>query len=281
MAQSGSSPQPQKPPAVPIEKSVTPDYIVCLEDGKQFKSLKAASQYSRVHAGRISETVESTKGLSNGGFQILEAALSISKEHWIETERVTRKIGQIGQPGTRHRWRVAPKASNRREFGRASSRRYSLRAGQSDLARATGIGKDSVNGYMRGRSFPSLRPSTRWRRPLECQSPRPSAERTGCGHGRRAPRYRAPPGGRSSRQGVAASERQQLADKIFRLANEQADAMLDLHSGGDHAVSAHYAIFTDDGSVAGKMSRAVAAELVLHLFGTPRPYPFPVLRDVP
>lgn len=144
MAQSGSSPQPQKPPAVPIEKSVTPDYIVCLEDGKQFKSLKAASQYSRVHAGRISETVESTKGLSNGGFQILEAALSISKEHWIETERVTRKIGQIGQPGTRHRWRVAPKASNRREFGRASSRRYSLRAGQSDLARATGIGKDSV-----------------------------------------------------------------------------------------------------------------------------------------
>jgi len=27
-------------PAVPIRKSVTPDYIVCLEDGKQFKSLK-------------------------------------------------------------------------------------------------------------------------------------------------------------------------------------------------------------------------------------------------
>jgi predicted transcriptional regulator len=29
-----------KKPAVPIKKSVTPDYIVCLEDGKQFKSLK-------------------------------------------------------------------------------------------------------------------------------------------------------------------------------------------------------------------------------------------------
>lgn len=27
-------------PAVPIKKSVTPDYIVCLEDGKQFKSLR-------------------------------------------------------------------------------------------------------------------------------------------------------------------------------------------------------------------------------------------------
>src|SRR5450432_2300770 len=27
-------------PAVPIKRSVTPDYIVCLEDGKKFKSLK-------------------------------------------------------------------------------------------------------------------------------------------------------------------------------------------------------------------------------------------------
>ena len=27
-------------PAVPIKKSVTPDYIICLEDGKRFKQLK-------------------------------------------------------------------------------------------------------------------------------------------------------------------------------------------------------------------------------------------------
>lgn len=27
-------------PAVPIKKSVTPDYIICLEDGRSFKSLK-------------------------------------------------------------------------------------------------------------------------------------------------------------------------------------------------------------------------------------------------
>ncbi len=27
-------------PAVPIKKSVTPDYLVCLDDGKKFKSLK-------------------------------------------------------------------------------------------------------------------------------------------------------------------------------------------------------------------------------------------------
>ena len=27
-------------PAIPIKRSITPDYIVCLEDGKKFKSLK-------------------------------------------------------------------------------------------------------------------------------------------------------------------------------------------------------------------------------------------------
>ena len=34
-------PEPEKlVPAVPIKKSVTPDYIICLEDGKQLKMLK-------------------------------------------------------------------------------------------------------------------------------------------------------------------------------------------------------------------------------------------------
>ncbi len=32
---------PERPePAVPIKRSVTPDYIICLEDGKQLKMLK-------------------------------------------------------------------------------------------------------------------------------------------------------------------------------------------------------------------------------------------------
>ena len=36
-----AEPEPEPPkPAVPIKKSVTPDYIVCLDDGKRFKSLK-------------------------------------------------------------------------------------------------------------------------------------------------------------------------------------------------------------------------------------------------
>jgi predicted transcriptional regulator len=38
----GPKEQPKEPlvPAVSIKKSVQPDYIVCLEDGKRFKSLK-------------------------------------------------------------------------------------------------------------------------------------------------------------------------------------------------------------------------------------------------
>jgi predicted transcriptional regulator len=35
-----------KPPAVPIRKSVTPDYLICLEDGKRFKSLR---RHLRLH----------------------------------------------------------------------------------------------------------------------------------------------------------------------------------------------------------------------------------------
>ena len=38
-AGSGNSATSQKP-AVPVKKSVTPDYIVCLEDGKKLKMLK-------------------------------------------------------------------------------------------------------------------------------------------------------------------------------------------------------------------------------------------------
>ena len=36
---SDAQPEPLKP-AISIKKSITPDYLVCLEDGKKFKSLK-------------------------------------------------------------------------------------------------------------------------------------------------------------------------------------------------------------------------------------------------
>src|SRR5262245_40826675 len=39
-AASGRAGREELRPAVPVKRSVTPEYIVCLEDGKKFKSLK-------------------------------------------------------------------------------------------------------------------------------------------------------------------------------------------------------------------------------------------------
>ena len=38
--QAAEAPAVALKPAVPVKKSITDDYIICLEDGKQFKSLK-------------------------------------------------------------------------------------------------------------------------------------------------------------------------------------------------------------------------------------------------
>src|SRR4051794_22817031 len=44
--------EPEKPvPAVPIKRSVTPEYLISLEDGRQYKSLKR-------HLGRLGMTPE-------------------------------------------------------------------------------------------------------------------------------------------------------------------------------------------------------------------------------
>ena len=47
-------------PAVPIRKSITPDYIVCLEDGKKFKSLK---RHLRTHYDLTPEQYREKWGL--------------------------------------------------------------------------------------------------------------------------------------------------------------------------------------------------------------------------
>lgn len=37
---SAAAPAPRPQPVVPVKKSITPDYIICLEDGKKLKMLK-------------------------------------------------------------------------------------------------------------------------------------------------------------------------------------------------------------------------------------------------
>jgi len=51
---------PNPKPAVPINKSVTPDFIICLEDGKKFKSLK---RHLRTHYNLTPEQYREKWGL--------------------------------------------------------------------------------------------------------------------------------------------------------------------------------------------------------------------------
>ena len=55
-----STPAELPKPAVPVKKSVTPDYIVCLEDGKQLKMLK---RYLRNTHGMTPEEYRKRWGL--------------------------------------------------------------------------------------------------------------------------------------------------------------------------------------------------------------------------
>ncbi len=48
-------------PAVPVRRSVTPDYIICLEDGKKFKSLK---RHLRTHYDLSPEEYREKWGLA-------------------------------------------------------------------------------------------------------------------------------------------------------------------------------------------------------------------------
>lgn len=60
---SGNSVQPEREelrPKVPVKKSVMPDHIVCLEDGKKFKSLK---RHLRTHYNLSPEEYREKWGL--------------------------------------------------------------------------------------------------------------------------------------------------------------------------------------------------------------------------
>ena len=56
------APPPAEPrvPAVPIKKSVTPDYLICLEDGQKFKSIR---RHLRIKYGLSPEQYRAKWGL--------------------------------------------------------------------------------------------------------------------------------------------------------------------------------------------------------------------------
>ena len=54
------APKEELKPAVAVKKSLTPDYIICLEDGKKFKSLK---RHLRTHYNMSPEEYREKWGL--------------------------------------------------------------------------------------------------------------------------------------------------------------------------------------------------------------------------
>ena len=71
------APAPERPqPAVPVKKSVFPDYIVCLEDGKKLKMLKRHLMSSYKHDARpVSGALGPRLRLSDGGAKLRAASL--------------------------------------------------------------------------------------------------------------------------------------------------------------------------------------------------------------
>lgn len=60
LARGGTASAGSQEPAVPVKKSITPDYIICLEDGKRLKMLK---RYLRTQYGLSPEDYKRKWGL--------------------------------------------------------------------------------------------------------------------------------------------------------------------------------------------------------------------------
>ena len=84
------SPEPAQVPAISIRKSVTPDYIVCLEDGKKFKSMKR-------HLDKLGMTPAQYRAKWNlpADYPMVAASYSARRSDLAKTNGLGRKAGQV------------------------------------------------------------------------------------------------------------------------------------------------------------------------------------------
>lgn len=80
--------EPQKP-AVPIKKSVTPDYIISLEDGKKFKSLK---RHLMTHYGLTPDEYRAKWGLPSD-YPMVAPNYAAARSQLAKTMGLGRKAG--------------------------------------------------------------------------------------------------------------------------------------------------------------------------------------------
>ncbi len=81
-------------PAIPVKRSVSPDYIICLEDGKKFKSLK---RHLRAHYDMSPEEYRAKWGLPNDYPMVApnyaQARSSLAKQMGLGQKSKRRKAG--------------------------------------------------------------------------------------------------------------------------------------------------------------------------------------------
>ena len=92
-------------PAVSIRKSVTPDYLICLDDGETIQISAAAPGDARHDAGAVPREMESAIDLSNGRAQLRGATIGICEEHrvWAAREARRRPAGERSRDRGCHR----------------------------------------------------------------------------------------------------------------------------------------------------------------------------------
>ncbi|KAA3448115.1 MucR family transcriptional regulator [Mesorhizobium sp. SARCC-RB16n] len=91
-------------PAVPIKKSVTPDYIVCLEDGKKFKSLK---RHLSVHYGLTPDQYRAKWGLPRD-YPMVTPNYAVARSALAKAMGLGRKPTQMENPEPAKRIRNEP-----------------------------------------------------------------------------------------------------------------------------------------------------------------------------
>ena len=88
-------------PAVPIKKSVTPDYITCLEDGKKFKSLK---RHLSTHYGLTPDEYRAKWGLP-ADYPMVAPSYAATRSALAKSMGLGRKSKDPEKPATARRSR--------------------------------------------------------------------------------------------------------------------------------------------------------------------------------
>ncbi len=92
LGQALAAPEEEKPtPAAPINRSVTPDHIICLEDGKKLKMQKPLP---KTYYGLTPDEYRSERRLPYGGVELCGVA-----QRSVQEDRPRKKAGARSQVG--------------------------------------------------------------------------------------------------------------------------------------------------------------------------------------